>query len=75
MHTFDVNPDLAMEVTGRLLPLAPSPSRLPWTEDNLRFCPSCDQLVPKDLNFCPSDGRPLSPLGRPFGREPEAEAT
>jgi hypothetical protein len=51
-----------LEVTGRLLPLAPSPSRLPWAEENLRFCPACDQLVQKDLNYCPYDGRPLPPL-------------
>lgn len=53
-----------MEVTGELLPLAPSPSRLPWAEGNLRFCPHCEQLVQKDLNYCPYDGRPLPPLQR-----------
>ena len=53
-----------MEITGKLLPLAPSPSRLPWSEENLRFCPTCDQLVQKDLNYCPYDGRPLPPLQR-----------
>ena len=62
-----------LEVAGRLLPLAPSPSRLPWSESNLRFCPSCQQLVPKDLNHCPYDGRPLPPLDRPPARE-QAEA-
>ena len=44
-----------MEVTGRLLPLAPS--RPSWAEEHLRFCPWCDQLVQKDLNYCPYDGR------------------
>ena len=39
-----------MEITGKLLPLAPSPSRLPWSEENLRFCPTCDQLMQKDVN-------------------------
>lgn len=63
-----------MIVTGQLLPLMPSPSRLVWTEQNLRFCPSCDQLVPKDLNFCPYDGRPLPPLARRSSRAPEEEA-
>jgi hypothetical protein len=53
-----------MEITGQLLPLAPSPSRLTWSEENLRFCPSCDQLVQKDLNYCPYDGRALPPLNR-----------
>ena len=57
-----------LEVSGRLLPLAPSPSRLPWAEEHLRFCPSCDQLVQKDLNYCPYDGRLLPPLER---RSPE----
>jgi hypothetical protein len=42
---------------------------LAWTEENLRFCPSCEQLVPKDLNFCPSDGRPLTPLARRSGHD------
>ena len=51
-----------MEVTGRLLPLAPSPSLLPWAVENLRFCRWCDQLVQKDLDHCPYDGRPLPPL-------------
>jgi hypothetical protein len=58
-----------MEVTGRLLPLAPSPSLLPWAEEHLRFCPSCDQLVQKDLNYCPYDGRPLPPIDRRPGRD------
>ncbi len=52
----------AMEVTGKLLPLAPSPSRLPWAVENLRFCSWCDQLVPKDLNDCPHCGRRMAPL-------------
>ncbi len=34
-----------MEVVGRLLPLAPSASRLPWAVENLRFCPWCKQLA------------------------------
>jgi hypothetical protein len=59
-----------MEVTGQLLPLAPSPSRLPWAEENLRFCPSCDQLVQKDLNYCPYDARPLPPPDRPPAHGP-----
>jgi hypothetical protein len=51
-----------LEVAGQLLPLAPSPSRLPWVPENLRFCPACDRLVAQDLNHCPYDGRPLPPL-------------
>jgi hypothetical protein len=61
---FDRYDGTEMDVTGEVLPLAPSPSRLPWAEEHLRFCPSCDQLVQKDLNYCPYDGRPLSPIDR-----------
>ena len=52
-----------MEVVGLLLPLAPTPSELPWTVENLRFCNWCDQLTPKDLNDCPYCGRRMEPLG------------
>ena len=51
-----------LEVVGQLLPLAPTPSELPWTVDNLRFCNWCDQHVQKDLNDCPYCGRRMSPL-------------
>jgi hypothetical protein len=51
-----------LEVVGRLLPLAPSPSRLPWAVENLRFCTWCDQLTQKDLNDCPHCGRRMAPL-------------
>jgi hypothetical protein len=53
-----------MEVVGKLLPLAPSPSELPWAVENLRFCNWCDQLTQKDLNDCPHCGRRMSPLPR-----------
>lgn len=53
-----------MEVVGKLLPLAPSPSELPWAVDNLRFCTWCDQLTQKDLNDCPHCGRRMEPLPR-----------
>jgi hypothetical protein len=52
-----------LEVVGELLPLAPTPSELPWAVENLRFCNHCDQLVQKDLNDCPYDGRRMEPLG------------
>ena len=52
-----------MEVVGLLLPLAPTPSELPWTVENLRFCDWCDQLTPKDLNDCPYCSRRMEPLG------------
>ena len=48
-----------MQVLGRVLPLAPSPSRLPWAVDNLRFCPNCDQLVQLDVTPCPTCGHAL----------------
>lgn len=52
-----------MEVVARLLPLAPTPSELPWSVENLRFCNWCDQLTQKDLNDCPHCGRRMAPLG------------
>lgn len=51
-----------LEVVAKVLPLSPTPSRLPWAVENLRFCPWCDQLVPKDLNDCPTCGRRMGPL-------------
>src|SRR3954471_4570962 len=53
------------EVVGKLLPLAPSPSNLPWAVENLRLCGcSLEQLVPKDLNDCPHCGRRLPAVER-----------
>jgi hypothetical protein len=52
-----------MEIVGKLLPLAPDASRLPWAVENLRFCSWCDQLAQKDLNDCPTCGRRMGPLG------------
>lgn len=52
-----------LEVVGELLPLAPSPSNLPWSVENLRFCNWCGQLTPKDLNDCPLCGRRMAPIG------------
>jgi hypothetical protein len=51
-----------MEVVGKILPLAPSSSRLPWSVENLRFCPWCEQHAQKDLNDCPTCGRRMGPL-------------
>ena len=51
-----------LQVVGRVLPLAPSVSRLPWAVENLRFCPWCHQLAQKDLNDCPTCGRRMGPL-------------
>jgi hypothetical protein len=51
-----------LEIVGKLLPLAPSVSRLPWAVENMRFCSWCDQLAQKDLNDCPTCGRRMGPL-------------
>jgi hypothetical protein len=53
-----------MEVVGKVLPLAPSNSNLPWSVDTLRFCNWCDQLAQKDLNDCPTCGRRRAALPR-----------
>ncbi len=53
------------EVVGRMLPLAPSPSQLPYSVENLRLCGcSLEQLVQKDLNDCPHCGRRLPAFER-----------
>jgi hypothetical protein len=52
----------ALEIVGKVLPLAPSASRLPWAVENLRVCPWCDQLAQKDLNDCPTCARRMGPL-------------
>jgi hypothetical protein len=54
-----------LEVVGALLPLAPSPSDLPYAVENLRMCGcSLEQLVQKDLNDCPLCGRRLPAVER-----------
>jgi hypothetical protein len=52
----------SLRVTGRLLPVAPSSSALAWSIESLRLCPSCEQLVQMDLNYCSYDGRRPPPL-------------
>jgi hypothetical protein len=51
-----------LEVLGKLVPLPPSKSHLPWAVENLRFCNWCDQLAQIDLNECPTCGRRMAPL-------------
>jgi hypothetical protein len=51
-----------LQVVGKVLPLAPSDSKLPWSVENLRFCPWCEQHAQKDLNDCPTCGRRMGPL-------------
>jgi hypothetical protein len=52
----------ALEVVGKVLPLAPSDSKLAWAIENLRVCPWCHQLAQRDLNDCPTCGRRMPPL-------------
>jgi hypothetical protein len=53
------------KVVSAVLPLAPSPSNLPYSVDNLRVCGcSLEQLVQKDLNDCPHCGRRLPAVER-----------
>src|SRR5919199_3031561 len=55
-----------LEVVGKVLPLAPSASNLPWSVENLRLCGcSLEQLVPKDVNDCPHCGRRLPAFEQP----------
>lgn len=53
-----------LEVVGKVLPLAPSTSSLPWAVETLRFCNWCDQPAQRDLNDCPTCGRRMSALPR-----------
>jgi hypothetical protein len=53
-----------LEVVGKVLPLLPSRSQLPWAVENLRFCNWCDQPAQKDLNDCPTCGRRMAALPR-----------
>lgn len=51
------------EVVGKLIPLAPSPSNLPYSVENLRMCGcSLEQLVQRDVNDCPHCGRRMPAL-------------
>ena len=52
------------EVVAKVLPLAPSPSNMPWAVENLRLCGcSLEQLTPKDVNDCVTCGRRLPAVG------------
>lgn len=51
------------EVVGKVLPLAPSPSQLPWAVEYLRMCNWCGQFAQRDLNDCPSCGRRMAAVG------------
>jgi hypothetical protein len=53
-----------MDIVGKLVPTANSPSNLPRAPENLRICPHCDQLVGRDLSDCPYCRRRLPALER-----------
>ncbi|MGI8660311.1 MAG: hypothetical protein ACR2LH_04650 [Thermoleophilaceae bacterium] len=60
---FDGESGEPFEVVGKLIPLAPSPSSLPYAVENLRLCGcSLEQLVQRDLNDCPHCDRRLPAL-------------
>ena len=54
-----------MQPVTRTLPLAPSPSSLLRTPENLRLCARCDQMLGVDVADCPYCGKRQDPLGRP----------
>ena len=51
-----------LEIVGKVLPLSPSASRLPWAVEYLRFCNWCGQLAQRDLNDCPHCDRRMQPV-------------
>lgn len=50
------------EVVAKVVPLAPEPSSLPRTPENLRECPHCGELVGRDVSDCSVCGRRLPAL-------------
>ncbi len=50
-----------MEVVTRVLPLAPSPSALLRSPQNLHACRRCDQLIGYDVSDCPHCGLRQNP--------------
>lgn len=51
-----------LQPVAQLLPLAPTPSELPWAIENLRFCNHCDQLAQRDLLDCPWCGQRMDSI-------------
>ncbi len=51
-----------LQVVGKVLPLAPSESNLPWSVATLRLCPNCGSMAQRDLNYCPTCGRAMAAL-------------
>ena len=65
MRYLDSESGEELKVVGAVLPLAPSPSNLPYSVENLRLCGcSLEQLAQKDLNDCPHCGRRLPAVER-----------
>lgn len=59
----DADTGEAYEVVGKIIPVAPSPSNLPYSIENLRLCGcSLEQLVQRDVNDCPHCGRRMPAL-------------
>jgi hypothetical protein len=52
---------------NHLYPDLPQPAR----QRGASFCTTCDQLVQKDLDYCPYDGRSLPPLERHAASDPD----
>jgi hypothetical protein len=52
-----------LEVVGKIVPLASSPSHLPRTPETLRICPHCAELVELDLSDCPHCRRRMPAIG------------
>lgn len=50
-----------LNVVAELPPLAPSPSKLPRTPENLQICNHCGELIGRDLSSCPICERRLEP--------------
>src|SRR3954452_11075867 len=54
-------------VVGKVLPVGPTESRLPWAVENLRLCGcALEQLAPKDVPDCPTCGRRLPAIEGEF---------
>ena len=51
-----------MEVVSKLLPDSSSPSRLARSQENMRVCDRCHELVERDLSECPFCRRRLAAL-------------
>jgi hypothetical protein len=61
-HYLDEETGEPLEILGKVLPLAPSKSDLPWSVDTLRFCNWCDQPAQRDLVDCPTCGHTMAAL-------------